>query len=69
MPIDPDELLPKKKPAGEIQLGQDLSALSAHELEARIAAMEQEISRCREQIKARLDTKAAADGFFRKSGS
>ncbi|HXM00724.1 MAG TPA: DUF1192 domain-containing protein [Rhizomicrobium sp.] len=67
MAIDPEELLPKKKPLGEILLGQDLSPLSAHELEARIAAMEAEIVRCREAIKARLATKAAADGFFRKT--
>lgn len=67
MPIDPDELLPRKKPVSEIVLGQDLSAMSAHELEARIAAMEEEILRCRDAIKARNSTKAAADAFFRKS--
>jgi uncharacterized small protein (DUF1192 family) len=66
MPIDPDELPPRKKPATEIQLGQHLATLSAHELEARIAAMEAEIVRCREAIAARLATKAAADGIFRK---
>jgi uncharacterized small protein (DUF1192 family) len=66
MAIDPDELLPKKKPLHEIVPGQDLSALSAHELEARIAVMEEEILRCREAIRARLDTKASADAFFRK---
>lgn len=67
MPIDPDELLPRKKPANEIVLGQDLSAMSAHELEARIAALEEEIARCRDAISARSSTKAAADAFFRKS--
>jgi uncharacterized small protein (DUF1192 family) len=67
MPTDPDELLPRKKPASEIVLGQDLSAMSAHELEARIAAMEEEIVRCRDAIKARNSTKTAADAFFRKS--
>jgi uncharacterized small protein (DUF1192 family) len=67
MPIDPEELLPRKKPLNEIVLGQDLSAMSAHELEARIAAMEEEILRCRDAIKARGSTKAAADAFFRKS--
>lgn len=67
MPIDPDELLPRKKPATEIALGQDLSAMSAHELEARIASMEEEIARCKEAIRARHSTKAAADAFFRKT--
>ncbi len=66
MPIDPEELLPRKKPANEIVLGQDLSAMSAHELEARIAAMEEEIVSCREAIQSRNNTKAAADAFFRK---
>ena len=66
MPIDPEELLPRKKPASEIVPGQDLSAMSAHELEARIAAMEEEIVRCREAIQSRNSTKAAADAFFRK---
>jgi uncharacterized small protein (DUF1192 family) len=67
MPIDPEELLPRKKPVNEIALGQDLSAMSAHELEARIALMEEEIVRCREAIKSRNNTKAAADAFFRKA--
>jgi uncharacterized small protein (DUF1192 family) len=67
MPIDPEELLPRKKPANEIALDQDLSAMSAHELEARIALMEEEIVRCREAIKSRNNTKAAADAFFRKA--
>jgi len=66
MPIDPDELLPRKKPPTEILLGQDLSALSAHELEARIAAMQEEIARCREAITARHATKNAAESVFRK---
>jgi uncharacterized small protein (DUF1192 family) len=67
MAIDPEELLPRKKPLGEIILGQDLSAMSAHELEARIASLDAEILRCREAIHSRNNTKAAADAFFRKS--
>ena len=64
MAIDPDELLPRKK-APEIVLGEDLSAMSAHELEARIMLLETEISRCREAISARAATKNAADAFFK----
>ena len=37
MAIDLDELMPKK-PKAETVLGEDLSAKSAHELEARIAS-------------------------------
>ena len=65
MPIDPDELLPRKK-APDIVLGEDLSAMSVHELEARIAALETEISRCREAIVARRATKSAADSVFKR---
>lgn len=65
MPIDPDELLPKKK-APEIVLGEDLSAMSAHELEARISALQAEILRCQEAIGARRATKSAADSFFKR---
>lgn len=66
MVSDPDELLPKK-PKTEIVIGQDLSAMSEFELLARIAALEDEIARSREAIKARQATKAAADAFFKKS--
>ena len=64
MPIDPEDLSPRIK-TPEFALGQDLSAFSEHELEARIAAMEGEIARCREAIKSRQATKNAAHGFFK----
>jgi uncharacterized small protein (DUF1192 family) len=66
MAVDPEELLPRKKIA-EIVLGQDLSTMSEHELVARIAALEEEITRSHEAIKARQSTKSAADTFFRKN--
>ncbi|MBI3675704.1 MAG: DUF1192 domain-containing protein [Proteobacteria bacterium] len=66
MAIDPEELLPKKKPP-DIVLGQDLAALSEHELLARIAALEAEIARGHEALASRQTTKAAADAFFKKS--
>jgi uncharacterized small protein (DUF1192 family) len=65
MPIDPEELLPRKK-LPDIVLGEDISAMSAHELERRIAALETEIARCREAITARNATKSAADAFFKR---
>jgi len=65
MPIDPEELLPRKKQP-DIALGEDISTLSAHELEKRIAALEGEIARCREAITARNATKSAADAFFKR---
>ena len=66
MAIDLDELLPKKKKP-EIVLGEDISAMSEHELVARIAALEEEIVRCRDAITSRKSTRAAADSFFSKS--
>lgn len=66
MVSDPDDLLPKK-PLADIVIGQDLSAMSEHELDARIARLEAEIARCRDAIKARQATKLAADAFFKKS--
>ena len=65
MPIDPEELQPRKKQP-DIVLGEDIAALSAHELEKRIAALEGEIARCRDAIAARNATKSAADAFFKR---
>jgi uncharacterized small protein (DUF1192 family) len=63
--MDPDELQPRKK-LPDIVLGEDISALSAHELEVRIARLEEEIARCREAVKSRLATRSAAENFFKK---
>ncbi|MGD0189524.1 MAG: DUF1192 domain-containing protein [Rhizomicrobium sp.] len=67
MADDADDLLPKRKKLTELMLGDDLSAMSEHELAARIAALETEIARCRNAIAARQSTKSAAESFFRKS--
>ena len=65
MAIDPDELQPRKK-LPDLVLGEDISALSAHELEARIARLEEEIARCKAAIQARHATRSAAENFFKK---
>lgn len=67
MPIDPDELLPRKKKLNEVTLGEDLAMMSEHELVVRIAALEGEVARCRDAIRARQSTKSAAEAFFRKA--
>jgi len=67
MAIDPDEILPRKKKTTEISLGEDLSAMSEHELAVRIASLEGEIARCKQSIAARQSTKSAAEAFFRKT--
>ena len=63
--MDPEDLLPRKKPSG-LTLGEDLSMMSEFELSARIMALEEEIARCRQAIGARQSTKASADAFFKK---
>lgn len=63
MAMEPEE--PRKK-LPDIVLGEDISALSAHELEARIARLEDEISRCKAAIAARHATKSAAESFFKR---
>ena len=63
--MDLDDLQPRKK-LPDIVLGEDISALSAHELEKRIARLDEEIARCRSAIKARQATKSAAENFFKK---
>ena len=65
MAIDLDEIEPRK-PKLDIVLGEDLSALSAHELERRIAALEAEIARAKNALLSRASTKSAADAFFKR---
>jgi uncharacterized small protein (DUF1192 family) len=63
--MDSDDLLPRKK-APDIRLDEDISTLSAHELEDRIVRLEAEIARCRDAIATRLATKSAAENFFKR---
>lgn len=67
MAVDPDEALPRKKKLTELTLGEDLSAMSEHELALRIEALENEVLRCRDAIAARKTTKSAAEAIFRKA--
>ena len=63
--MDLDDLQSRKK-LPDIVLGEDISTLSAHELEKRIARLEEEIARCSAAIRQRQATKSAAEGFFKK---
>jgi len=65
MAVDLDELMPRK-PKAETIIGEDISAMSVHELEARIASLEAEIARTKEALRARATTKNAADAFFKR---
>ncbi len=57
---------PKKKQEHEI--GCDLSLISADELAARIALLEEEIRRLTEERQKKLSGKAAAESLFRPKG-
>ena len=65
MAFDPlTEELTRLKPAGH-EVGQDLSTLSLHEIDERIAMLEREIARLREARAAKEDSRAAASAFFK----
>jgi uncharacterized small protein (DUF1192 family) len=63
--MDSDDLAPRKK-LPDIQLGEDISTLSAHELEERIRRLESEIARSKAEIAARHATRSAAENFFKR---
>lgn len=64
MAIDPEDLEPKKRVLDP--LGADLSRLSIEELEARIAALEEEIVRCRGAIDGKRKTRDSAESVFKR---
>lgn len=65
--MDPDDL-PSRVPGDPLALlaRQDLDPLSIAELEARIAALQDEIARCRAKIEAAVNHRASAEGLFRR---
>jgi uncharacterized small protein (DUF1192 family) len=58
-----DDDRPKKKTSHEI--GQDLSLLSADELQARINLMKDEIERLSAELKAKGASRSAAEKLFK----
>ena len=59
-----DDERPKKKTSHEI--GQDLSLLSVGELTERIGILRDEIARLENELKAKDNTKSAAEALFRR---
>ena len=59
-----DEDLARKKPTLH-EIGQDLSALSLHELEVRIVLLEQEIARLDAAKASKSQSRTVADSVFR----
>ena len=65
--MDLEDLLPKTPgdPLASL-LRQDLDPLSVDELNARVAALEGEIARCRARIDYAVNHRASADGLFKR---
>lgn len=63
MPLDPADERPRPTPLHEI--GQDLSALSLHELDERAALLRREIERVEEARRRKEVSHQAASAVFR----
>lgn len=61
--MDLDDFRPKPKP--QIIVGEKLEALSVAELEARIAALREEIARVEAELGAKRARVAAAEALFK----
>jgi uncharacterized small protein (DUF1192 family) len=62
---DDDKPTPPR-PAAPIAVGEPLGAFSIAELEARIAALTQEIERVQEELRAKRTHEAAAAALFKR---
>jgi len=64
--VDVDDILGRRgaDPLSAL-LGEDLDRLSVAELEARVAALEGEIARCRAKIDGAVSHRSIADALFR----
>ncbi len=59
------EDLPKPKPRTHV-VGEDLSTFSVDELDLRIGQLQDEIGRLEQARAAKLASRQAADGFFKR---
>lgn len=66
--MDADDLFAKKVPGDPLValVAQDIDRLSVEELEARIAALEGEVARCRSRIASAVNHRATAENLFRR---
>jgi uncharacterized small protein (DUF1192 family) len=63
--MDWDEDRPKR-PKGPITVGEPLGSFSIAELEARLAALTQEIERVQQELRAKRTHEAAAAAVFKR---
>lgn len=64
--MDHDDLPSRPNDPLATLVRQDLDRLSLAELEARVAALEGEITRCREKLRGAADNRASADALFKR---
>jgi uncharacterized small protein (DUF1192 family) len=57
-----------RRPPAQHQIGQDLSALSLHEIDERIALLRAEIARLEEARTRKAASMSAAGAFFKTQG-
>ena len=57
----------KPRPSRQVAVGDDLTALSVTDLEARVAMLKAEIQRTEAEIAVKSARKSAADALFRKT--
>jgi len=66
--MDEDDALPKKKPAGEIVVGEDLSQFSVEELTIRLRGLDEEKIRTEEMIRQKKAQSNLAENLFKTDG-
>ena len=66
--MDEEEFQPRRKPQGEIIVGEDLSQFSIEELTIRLSALDEEKLRVEEAIKVKKAQTSQAENLFKTDG-
>lgn len=66
--MDEEEFEPRRKPQGEIIVGEDLSRFSIEELTIRLSALDEEKLRVEEAIKVKKAQTSQAENLFKTGG-
>ncbi|MBO6549513.1 MAG: DUF1192 domain-containing protein [Rhizobiales bacterium] len=66
--MDEEEFQPRRKPQGEIIVGEDLSQFSIEELTIRLSALDEEKLRVEEAIKVKKTQTSQAESLFKTDG-
>lgn len=66
--MDEEEFEPRRKPQGEIIVGEDLSQFSIEELTIRLSALDEEKARVEETSKVKKAQTSQAESLFKTDG-